>query len=268
MKNSKKDFGIAGQSTTKVKKSQKHDANLQKNSTLYFQIGLILCLLGTYALFEMQFQEKTFILGGETAIADPVKVDYPIFKLEIVEPEKVVEPPKEKTVKIIDKIKQVDDDTVVAVKKLVTPDTSKPEFKPVDIDTVYDGGDDPADDEDLVPFTRIEKVPVYPGCEKYNTNDKRKKCMSKKISKLINKKFNTGLGSEYGLSGRQKITTQFTIDKNGMVTDLKIRGPHKGLEKEAKRVINKIPKMEPGKQRNVPVGVIYTLPIVFDVMDY
>ena len=268
MKNSKKDFGIAGQSTTKAKKSQKHDANLQKNSTLYFQIGLILCLLGTYALFEMQFVEKTFTLGGETATAEPVKVDYPKFRLEVIEPDKVVEPPKEKSVKIIDKIKQVDDDTVEAEKNLVTPDTDKPEARPVDVNAVYGGEDDPEDEEDLVPFIFIEKVPVYPGCEKYNTNDKRKKCMSQKINKLINRKFNTGLGSEYGLSGRQKITTQFTIDKNGMITDLMIRAPHKGLEKEAKRVINKIPKMEPGKQRNVPVGVIYTLPIVFDVIDY
>ena len=42
MKNLKKDLNNAGQSTTEGKKSQKHDANLQKNSTLYFQIGLIL----------------------------------------------------------------------------------------------------------------------------------------------------------------------------------------------------------------------------------
>jgi protein TonB len=269
MKNSKKDFSIAGQSTTKAKKSQKHDANLQKNSTLYFQIGLILCLLGTYALFEMQFQEKKFIIDeDDTAQTEPVKVDYPRFKLEVVEPKKVVEPPKEKPVKIIDKIKQVDDDTVVALKNLLTPDTSEPEFKTVDPNTIYDGGDKPKDIEDLVPFTLIEKVPVYPGCERHKTNDKRKKCMSEKITKLINRKFNTDIGSKYGLSGRQRINTQFTIDKNGNITDVKIRGPHDALEKEANRVINKIPQMEPGKQRNVPVGVIYTLPIMFDIRDY
>ena len=54
MKDFKKSHDIAGQSNVKVQKSQKHDANLQKNSSLYFQIGLILCLLGTYAMFEMQ----------------------------------------------------------------------------------------------------------------------------------------------------------------------------------------------------------------------
>lgn len=87
--------------------------------------------------------------------------------------------------------------------------------------------------------------------------------MSKNIGKLINKKFNTEIGSEYGLVGKQKIYTQFTIDSNGEVSDIKVRGPHPALEKEAQKVINKIPKMQPGLQQDKPVGVIYTLPITF-----
>jgi protein TonB len=88
--------------------------------------------------------------------------------------------------------------------------------------------------------------------------------MSEKIVKLVGKKFNVNVGTDYGISGRQRINTQFTVDKNGNITDIKISGPHHVLETEAKRVINKIPKMEPGLQGNVPVGVIYTLPIVYD----
>ena len=262
MKNSKKDFGIAGQSTTEVKKSQKHDANLQKNSTLYFQIGLILCLLGTYALFEMQFQDKKITLDrlqdNELAIIDVVEK----FR---VEPD-VVPQTKQDQVKqtvLIDKIIEVDNNFVTKdpIDLIVT------DPKPV-VDAPIAIGDLPEDNkvEDplFVPFSVIEKVPVYPGCEKKKTNEERKKCLSDKITKLVGKKFNVDIGSEYGISGRQKITTQFTIDKNGEVTDIKIRGPHQALENEAKRVINQIPKMQPGLQRQVPVGVIYTLPIVYD----
>lgn len=265
MKNSKNDFGIAGQSTTEVKKSQKHDANLQKNSTLYFQIGLILCLLGTYALFEMQFQEKKLIFdtveSTELATIDVAEK----FR---VEPDVAVK--KQKAVKqtvLTEKVKEVEDDYIEnEPEDLVVTDPT-----PLSDDPIADPGDivdaTPIDDLIFVPFSKIEKVPVYPGCERHKTNDKRKKCMSEKITKLINKRFNTDLGSEYGLSGRQRINTQFTIDKNGNVTDVKIRGPHNVLEKEANRVINKIPNMEPGLQRNVPVGVIYTLPIIFDIRD-
>ncbi|TDA93225.1 energy transducer TonB, partial [Halomonas marinisediminis] len=37
------------------------------------------------------------------------------------------------------------------------------------------------------------------------------------------------------------------------------------LEKEAIRVVKSLPKMIPAKQRGVPVGVKYTLPITLEV---
>lgn len=261
MKNSKKDFGIAGQSTTEAKKSHKHDANLQKNSTFYFQIGLILCLLGTYALFEMEFQETKFNFVEETAQVEKVTIDYvPPFIVEVIEP---TEPEPLPSTDLKDIYKVVENDVPVVETIVNTPDIPAPQLEPIDVGAIVVLSD-PIDDEVFVPFSRIEKVPVYPGCEKYTTNDDRKKCMSKKITKLIGKKFNVDIGSEYGISGRQKISTQFTIDKKGNVTDIKIRGPHHALENEAKRVINKIPKMQPGLQRQTPVGVIYTLPIIYD----
>ena len=57
----------------------------------------------------------------------------------------------------------------------------------------------------------------------------------------------------------------YIYDKNGNVTDIQARGPHARLEKEAVRVVEKIPQMTPGKQRNRPVGVKYTLPITLVV---
>ena len=42
---------------------------------------------------------------------------------------------------------------------------------------------------------------------------------------------------------------------------------HKLLEEEGKRVINLLPKMEPGKQRGKPVPVRYTIPINFQVQN-
>jgi protein TonB len=37
------------------------------------------------------------------------------------------------------------------------------------------------------------------------------------------------------------------------------------LQKEATRIIKKLPKMKPGKQRGKAVGVKYTLPMRIDV---
>jgi protein TonB len=265
MKISKNDFGIAGQSTTEAKKSQKHDANLQKNSILYFQIGLILCLLGTYALFEMQFQTTTITLSDETAKVETISIDdVEPFVVEVIKPKDSKPLP---SADLKDVYEEVKDDSLIKEVFIKTPEDPKVSDNPVaKIDEIYDGSEE-SPDPVFVPIALIEKVPVYPGCEKHKTNVKLKKCMSQKIAKLIGKKFNVDIGSDYGISGRQKISTQFTIDKNGDVTDIKIRGPHHALENEAKRVIHKIPKMEPGLQSNVPVGVIYTLPIVYDARD-
>lgn len=116
-----------------------------------------------------------------------------------------------------------------------------------------------------VPFAVIENVPIYPGCEKESSNDAKKKCMSSKISEFINKKFNTELASDLGLDGRQRIAVQFKIDKTGKVVDVRARAPHPRLEKEAVNVVQSLPNMTPGKQRGKPVGVLYSLPIVFDI---
>jgi len=118
-----------------------------------------------------------------------------------------------------------------------------------------------------VPFAVIENVPIYPGCESMKNNDLRKKCMSEKIDEFIRNKFNADLGSQLGLTGINRVIVQFKIDKNGNVTDVRSRAPHPRLEQEAARVINALPKMQPGKQRGKPVGVMYSLPIVFQVQD-
>ena len=87
-----------------------------------------------------------------------------------------------------------------------------------------------------------------------------------KIAKFISRKFNTDLAQSLGLStGKQKIFTVFKIDKKGNIVDIKARAPHKRLQEEAIRVINLLPKMEPGMQRKKPVVVKYALPITFSI---
>ena len=115
-------------------------------------------------------------------------------------------------------------------------------------------------------YEMIESVPIFPGCERGN-NEKKRKCMSDKIAKFVQRKFNTDLAGDLGLTGRQRISVIFKIDKSGNVTGVRARAPHPRLEKEAQRVINLLPKMQPGKQRGKAVIVPYSLPIIFQVQD-
>jgi protein TonB len=64
---------------------------------------------------------------------------------------------------------------------------------------------------------------------------------------------------------------EFIIDSGGNVTSVKpmmVRNANNpDLEKEALRVIGKLPKMKPGKQGNEAVNVRYTIPISFKLPD-
>ena len=57
----------------------------------------------------------------------------------------------------------------------------------------------------------------------------------------------------------------FTIEKNGMITDVKILGgsADKICKKEATRVVESMPKWKPGEQGGKRVRVSYTLPVRF-----
>lgn len=116
----------------------------------------------------------------------------------------------------------------------------------------------------VVPFSIVENVPVFPGCEQGNNNENRK-CTSEKISAFVNRKFRTEFENEIGLSGKQRINVIFTIDKTGNVTKIRARANHPKLEEEAIRVFSLLPKMTPGIQGGKTVSVPYSLPIIFQV---
>ena len=126
-------------------------------------------------------------------------------------------------------------------------------------------------DEDSVevPFSIIENVPVYKGCDETLTNSDLRNCMSDNISKHVMSNFNIKVAKGLGLpDGPIKILTIFKVDKNGDVTGIKISAPHPALEKESYRVIQSIPKFtRPGFQKGKPVTVPYSLPIVFNVVN-
>ncbi|WP_299437822.1 VIT domain-containing protein [uncultured Aquimarina sp.] len=129
---------------------------------------------------------------------------------------------------------------------------------------------DVEEDEELssIPFSVIEQVPVFPGCEQNNTNEDRKKCFSDSVKNLINRSFNSEIANNLNLlPGIKRIYARFMINREGDVVNIEVRAPHNKLAEEAIRVLKLLPKMTPGKQRNRAVDVSYVLPIVFSVKD-
>ena len=120
----------------------------------------------------------------------------------------------------------------------------------------------------VVPFSKVQSVPVYKGCDEKLSNTKLKKCMSDKISSHVLKYFNKNLAKPLNLPSQKKvrINVLFKIDETGKVGTILVKAPHPRLEKEARRVVLKIPDMtRPGMQDGEAVVVPYSLPIIFSV---
>ena len=67
---------------------------------------------------------------------------------------------------------------------------------------------------------------------------------------------------EKGTQGR--VTVRFVVDKDGSIKDSKIlRSVDKDMDAEALRLINSMPKWEPGRQKGQPVAVKFTVPVMF-----
>ncbi|WP_346880703.1 energy transducer TonB [uncultured Algibacter sp.] len=237
-----------------LKKNPK--ANVGRNSSLYFAIGLALMLFLVNFAINHKTYDRSVVDIGVVDMEDEFEEEIPLTNQIQTPPPPPPPPAAPEVIEIVEDEVEIEETVIESTE--VNQETEIVEVEEVEVVEV---------EEDIdVPFSVIENVPVFPGCEKGNNNQKRD-CMSKKISQFVNKKFNTDLAGDLGLSGRQRINVIFKIDKTGSITGIRARAPHPGLEKEAARVIGLLPKMKPGKQRGKPVNVPYSLPIIFQVQD-
>ena len=114
-----------------------------------------------------------------------------------------------------------------------------------------------------VPFAIVDQVPSFPSCQnRFNSNEKLKECFNKQMQKHISRNFKyPEISQEMGIQGRVFVT--FIIDEYGEVKNIRTRGPDQNLQNEAYRIIQKLPKMQPGKHRGIAVSVPYSIPITF-----
>ncbi len=234
-------------------------ADIGRRSLLFFQIGLAAVLLFTYVSIEWKTYDRSNIDVGLLDLDE--ENDEEVIEIQLNTPPPPPPPPPPPAPEIIEVVEDEEEVEETVIKSTET--SIEEEIKEVEEVEVEDIEEEIAD----VPFAVIENVPIFPGCESMTNNNDRKTCMSEKVSQLVNKKFNTELGADLGLSGVNRIYVSFKIDKNGNITSIQSRAPHPRLQTEAERVIKLLPKMTPGKQRGKPVGVLYSLPITFKVED-
>jgi protein TonB len=243
------------------KKSEK--SNLENYSKLFILLGLTLSLFFAYSALEYETADGG--VGDGEAYTTNMKDDEEDVPETVQELE--IEPPKPQDAAppppVLEELEVVEDDA--EVEEAIIQSTETDETEEIEIEEIEEVEIVEEVVED-VSFRVIEDAPIFPGCK--GNKAAVKKCFSSSVNKFVAKKFNTELAQELGLSpGKKRISVQFTVGKSGQIQDIRVRAPHKRLEKEARRVVGLLPKITPGKQRGKPVGVKFTLPIVFEVMD-
>lgn len=241
------------------KKNPNVDA--KRNSLLYFQIGLAAITVLTYIAIELKTPDPVIVVE-KPKIVDNFIADEIIPLTMQVQKAPPPPPPAPEVIQV------VDDKVVIEDKKIETTETNeKQEVVVVKAAAVGEVTGTVEEVDVDVPFAVLEDVPLFPGCEKVPRAQQRD-CFMEQMNKHIKKHFDYPTrAKEDGVQGR--ITVMFVIDKTGNVTNLRIRGLNKKgselLENEAERIIKKLPKFTPGKQRGKAVPVSYAQPILFKI---
>ncbi|MBU2907648.1 energy transducer TonB [Arenibacter algicola] len=231
-----------------LKKNPK--ADLTRNSGLYFVIGLVLVMALTYIAFEWKTYDDDNNFDYTMNVEDTLDEEVPMT-------EQIKTPPPPPPPAAPEIIEVVEDEEEVEETVIESTETSQEEevieVADVEVEEV---------EEDLdIPFAVIEDVPIFPGCEN-EPKSKLRDCFNSMMQKHIGKNFRyPEIAQEMGVQGR--VNVMFVIQKDGSIGNVRMRGPDKNLEEEAARIISKLPKMTPGKQRGRAVRVPFSIPITF-----
>ena len=229
-----------------IKKNPK--ADLTKNSNLYFAIGLAVILFISWRAIEWKTYDKSGYGYEALNIDDDDDEEVPITEQIKTPPPPPPPPPAPEVIEVVEDEEEIEETIIEST------ETDQEEIvEIVEVEEEFEDVD--------VPFAVIEDVPIYPGCERV-AKSKRRDCFQEQINKHIRKNFRyPEIAQEMGIQGR--VYVNFVIDKDGSITSIRMRGPDKNLEKEAQRIISKLPRMTPGKQRGRAVRVPFSIPITF-----
>lgn len=224
-----------------LKKTPK--ADLENKRNVFVLLGLVLSLGIVLTAFSINDTVKSADSLGELTTEQVDDEIIPITRQEEIKPPPPPPPPK-----VVEVLTIIDDDVELE-------EEFEFESTEADDETIIDAVpviEEDYGEEDAEVFIIVEDMPEFPGGELA-----LRKWIADNVKYPV-------IAAENGIQGKVYVT--FVVDKDGSVTNARIaRGVDPSLDQEALRVVNKLPKWKPGKQRGKPVRVSYTVPINFQL---
>lgn len=222
-----------------VKKSLK--VSLEDKKFVYTLMGLVLVLSICFVAFEWTEKDVTKYEVADTDFLIEEEIDIQQTSQETPPP-----PPPPAAVQEVEILNVVDDNVKTESVEIQVEDNKDIEVviaPPVEAPVVEEV------EEEI--FVVVESMPEFPGGQQ-----EMMKFLAENIKYPV-------IAQENNVQGR--VICQFVVEKDGKVTDIQVvrSSGDASLDKEAKRVIESMPKWKPGKQRGKAVRVKYTIPVNF-----
>ncbi len=222
------------------------NADLELLRGLFLQAGLVFALVVCIVAINWKSYDDTVADLGELDVMIDDEV-IPITQRQTAPPPPPPPPPPE--------VIEVVEDDVELEEELEIQSTETDMNEEVEIIEMEEEVSD-----EILNFAVVENKPVFPGCENVPKSEETQ-CFQEQITKHVNQYFVfPEMARQMGIQG--KVYVSFVIEKDGSISNVDVaRGVDKLLDDEAVRVIKKLPKMTPAKQRGKPVRMSFTMPI-------
>ena len=222
-----------------IKKSPK--ADLESKKSTFILIGLVITLFIVWRVFEYKSYDKQVVDNLQTNVEVIEEEMVEITKQEQPKPQPPAPKPQVTQIEIVDNEEEIEDE--IEIDAEVSQDEVIEEyFAPAEIE-----------EEEIVEaeiFKVVEVMPEFPGG-------------AAKMMEYIQKNMKYPMmARESDIQGR--VFVNFVVEPDGSISNVAVlRGIGGGCDEEAVRVVQSMPKWNPGKQRGTAVRCAFTVPIIF-----
>ena len=214
------------------------EADLNKKSSFFMSIGLMLSLLMVVTAFEWRSYDEGDLVDLGTLDSDFEELQEIPLTEQPPPPPPTITPPE--IIEVPDE-EEIEEEIEVDLDVEVTEET-------VIEDVVFEEAPEEEEADEIFQFVEDQPAPQGGMAAFYKYVNKNIKYPSQ--------------ARRMGIEGKVYVT--FVVDKDGTITDVKVlKGIGAGCDEEAVRVLRGAPKWKPGKQRGRPVKVRMQLPITF-----
>ena len=226
-----------------IKKSPK--ADLENKKMLFLEIGLVIALAvaGTAFAISSKPEPEPYTPPKQDVREQEFEMDR-----TVQEQQQQPEQQKAKTQVLADVLTIVSNDTKIDTPDLLfSDDASAFDDFEFEVEEVVEN----IVEEEI--FVTAEEMPTFQGGD-----------LSKFRNWVQSNVKYPQIALENGIQGN--VVIKFVVEKDGKLSNIQVlQTPDKTLADAAVQVLQKSPKWKPGKQRNKPVRVTYTLPISFQI---